>query len=106
MTTQAQKILQALKNNRGGIHPTYIIETLHIFQYNARIHELRKQYGCECKNGYRCSAQEHIVNKRLPNDTTLFVYEKSGENVDWEALRQDAISKRDNDTDTSLPLFS
>lgn len=105
MTTQAEKILKALKNNRNGIHPTYIIETLHIFQYNARIFELRKQFGCECKRGNRCTAQEHIINKRLDNGTTLYRYVKSGEFVDWEGMRQEAIRQQELEKEENLALF-
>jgi len=93
-TTQEDQILEALKINPGGLHPTYFIRDLFIYQYNARINGLRKRFGCECKNGNRCCASEHIINKRGPNKTTLFVYQKTG-GPDWEKMRLDAIKSRE-----------
>lgn len=74
-----------------GLHPTYIIESLHIFQYNARINGLRKRFGCECKNGVHCISEEHIINRRLPDKTTKFFYEKSDRN--WEGMRREVIQQ-------------
>lgn len=72
---QAESILKALKEaGDKGIHPTYIIVNLHIYQYNARIFELRELFGCTHKNGNSCSAKEHIINKTLEDGTTIFVY--------------------------------
>lgn len=76
MTTQEDKILKALKNNPSGLHPTYFIQDLFVYQYNARINGLRERFGCTHKNGNNyCNATEHIVNTRLKNGTTLFTYE-------------------------------
>jgi hypothetical protein len=94
--TQEEQILQALKNaGTMGVYPTYIIESLHIFQYSARINGLRKRFNCECKNGVHCCSSEHIINRRLPNGTTKFFYENTS--VDWEKKRQEAIKERDTD---------
>lgn len=93
MITQEQKILQALKGHTGGLHPTYFISDLHIYQYNARINGIRKSFGCECKNGYRCTSREHIINKTLSDGTTLFFYKKTGDDVDWEKMRLDVIAE-------------
>jgi hypothetical protein len=90
--TQEEKILKALKENPDGLHPTYFIADLHIFQYSARINGLREQFNCSCKNGYTCVSTEHIINRRLPNGTTKFYYKKTA-GPDWEALRQEAIQK-------------
>lgn len=92
--TQEEQILTELKKAGAmGLHPTYIIEVLHIFQYSARINGLRKRFNCECKNGVHCMSDEHIVNKRLGNGTTKFFYENTTK--DWEKERQEVIKKRD-----------
>ena len=93
MKSQELLILEALKRNPNGYHPTYFIADLHIYQYNRAIHNLRKMLNCECKNGYRCSAQEHIINKSMPDKTTKFFYERNGQNTDWEKLRHETIQK-------------
>lgn len=74
--SQEDLILRSLKMaGRAGLHPTYFIETLHIFQYNARINGLRSKFGCSCKNGRKyCGAREHIINFELSNGTTVFEY--------------------------------
>lgn len=90
--TQEETILMELKNaGLMGLHPTYLIESLHIFQYNARINGLRKRFGCECKNGVHCYAEEHIINRRLPDKTTKFFYEKTAR--EWEKYRQEVVQK-------------
>jgi hypothetical protein len=75
--SQEHKILSALKNHPEGLHPTFFIMDLKIFQYNARINGLREMFGCECKSGNRCSSEEHIINEKLKNGTTRFVYKKN-----------------------------
>lgn len=95
MSTQEDQILTDLKAYPQGLHPTHFIETLHIFQYNARLNGIRKRFGCSHKNGNTvCLATEHILNKRLDNGTTLFIY-KQTEGVDWEKTRKESIAKRD-----------
>jgi hypothetical protein len=90
--TQEDLILSELKRvGSDGLHPTYIIETLHIFQYNARVNGLRKRFNCNCKNGKHCFSDEHIINKRLPDKTTKFFYENTTK--DWEKERQEAVKK-------------
>lgn len=103
--TQEEQILTELKNaGLMGLHPTYFIESLHIFQYNARINGLRKRFNCECKNGLKCCSSEHIVNRRLPNGTTKFFYENTS--VNWEEVRQNTIRQRDKDRDKDLIINS
>ena len=93
--SQEDKILTDLKAYPQGLHPTHFIETLHIFQYNARINSLRTRFGCSHKNGNTvCVATEHIINKSMPNGTTLFFYRKTA-GVDWEKMRVESIEKRD-----------
>jgi hypothetical protein len=75
--SQEHKILSALKNHIYGLHPTFFTEHLHITQYGRAINNLRKWFRCECKSGNRCSSDEHIINKRLPNKTTVFIYKKN-----------------------------
>ena len=92
--TQEDRILVELKNAGSmGLHPTFIIEILHIFQYSARINGLRKRFNCECKNGVHCFSNEHIINERLKDGTTKFFYEDASTN--WEKVRVDAIKERD-----------
>lgn len=91
--TQEDQILKALKENPGGLHPTYFIRDLFIYQYNARINGLRERFHCSCKNGHFCVATEHIVNKRLPNNTTVFIYKKTV-GPDFEKMRIDTINER------------
>lgn len=94
--TQEDRILTELKKaGSSGLHPTYIIETLHIFQYSARVNGLRKRFNCQCKNGVRCISDEHIVNRRMPGGTTKFFYENTTK--DWEKERQEVIRKRDEE---------
>lgn len=98
MLTQEDQILTALKRNQGGLHPTHFIETLHIFQYNARINSLRTRFGCSHKNGNTvCLATEHIINKDMGNGTTLFFYRRT-EGVDWKKMREETIEQRDRVT--------
>lgn len=92
--TQEEKMLIALKEaSPNGLHPTYFVVDLHVYQYGRAINTLRKGFNCECKNGFRCSAQEHIYNKRMSDGTTCFFYEKSGSHVDWEKMRKDTVEK-------------
>jgi len=91
--TQEDLILDSLRDHPEGLHPTYFIADLHIYQYSARINGLRKRFNCQCKNGFRCSANHHIINKRLPNGTTKFFYEESGSVM--EKYRIETIEKRD-----------
>ena len=85
---QAESILKALKEaGDKGIHPTYIIVNLHIYQYNARIFELRELFGCTHKHSNSCSAKEHIINKTLDNGTTIFIY-KNDEADNFERMKQ------------------
>jgi len=93
LTQEEQILLELKKAGSIGLHPTFIIEVLHIFQYSARINGLRKRFNCECKNGVHCFSNEHIINRRLTNGTTKFFYEKTG--TDWEKVRQDTIKERD-----------
>jgi hypothetical protein len=105
MKSQTIKILEALKDHPEGLHPTYFIVDLHIYQYNARIHELREMFGCNCKNSNYCSAKEHIKNKDLNNGTTLFIYKKDPE-IDWETKRQSLIKKAVHSANSNpMPLF-
>ena len=103
--TQEQKILTILKNHPDGVHPSTLAFEAKITQYNARINGLRKDFGCECKNGYRCSGQTHIVNERQDDGTTKFFYIQSGSQINWEDLRNDAISKRDSLNGEEQSLF-
>lgn len=96
LTQEEQILLELKKAGSIGLHPTFIIEVLHIFQYSARINGLRKRFNCECKNGVHCFSSEHIINRRLPNGTTKFFYENTAK--DWEKERQDMIKKRDENT--------
>jgi len=90
--TQEQLILSELKKAGSmGLHPTYLIESLHVFQYNRAVNSIRKWFGCECKNGVHCLAEEHIINRRLPDSTTKFFYEK--DTKDWEGMRREAIQQ-------------
>ena len=91
-STQEEKILTALKECPDGLHPTFFIQDLFIYQYLARINGLRKRFGCECKNGRDCMATEHIVNKRLTNGTTKFFYKKTA-GPDWEGMRKEVVEK-------------
>lgn len=101
--TQEEKMLIALKENPSGLHPTYFVVDLHVYQYGRAINTLRKGFNCECKNGFRCSAQEHIYNKRMGDGTTKFFYEKSGSHVDWEKMRTETIEKlRDKEPEAGL----
>lgn len=93
LTQEDQILLELKKAGSMGLHPTFIIEVLHIFQYSARINGLRKRFNCQCKNGVHCSSDEHIVNKRLPDGTTKFFYENNI--IDWEKMRREAIKERD-----------
>lgn len=73
--TQVNKILTELKAaGDSGLHPTYFIETLHIYQYGARISDLRVLMGCSCHHAHRCPGLQHIVNKTMPDGTTRFYY--------------------------------
>lgn len=93
--SQEDRILTSLKNFPDGLHPTHFIETLHIFQYNARLNGLRTRFGCSHKNGNTvCLATEHIINKDMGNNTTLFFYRKT-EGVDWKKMREETIEQRD-----------
>ena len=93
MKTQEQKILEMLKAHPEGIHPSTLAFECKITQYNARVNGIRKLFNCECKNGYRCSSQEHIINRTMKDGTTRFFYEKAGQNTDWEKLRHETIQK-------------
>jgi hypothetical protein len=58
MKTQEDKILELLNN--------------------ARINGLRKRFGCSCKNNNTiCFATEHIINKRLEDNSTVFMYRET-----------------------------
>ncbi len=93
--TQENAILEELKKAGSmGLHPSCFIEFLHIYQYSARINGLRKRFNCQCKNGVHCVSSEHIINRRLPNGTTKFFYEKSPD-INWEGMRKEIIQKRD-----------
>lgn len=95
--SQEDRILTDLKAYPQGLHPTHFIERLHIFQYNSRIAGLRTRFGCSHKNGNTvCLATEHIINKDMGNNTTLFFYRKT-EGVDWEKERLNVIKKRDEE---------
>lgn len=77
MRSQEDTILQALKNATEGLHPTYLIQDLHVYQYNRAIHNLRTRFSCTHKNNNTiCFASEHIINKKLKNGTTIFLYKK------------------------------
>jgi len=90
--TQEQLILSELKKAGSmGLHPTYLIESLHVFQYNRAINTIRKWFNCECKNGVHCISEEHIINRRLPDGTTKFFDEKSER--EWEKMRVEAIQE-------------
>ena len=89
--SQENKILFALKQSPNGLHPTYFIVDLHIYQYNRAINNLRKRFNCNCKNGKHCFSDEHIINKRLPDKTTKFFYESTKK--DWEKERQEAVKQ-------------
>lgn len=102
--SQTDRILQALKENPDGLHPTYFIVTLHIYQYSARLHELRERFNCQCKNGYEfCNATEHIRNYDLKDGTTLFKYVVDNR-INWEKMRQETI-KEQQQTPTQNSLF-
>ena len=85
--SQEQKILIALQKNPNGLHPTYFIVDLHIYQYNARIFSIREQFGCIHKNNDICFATEHIINKTMPDGTTKFYYRKT-EDVSKKAIEE------------------
>ena len=94
-TSQEEMILRELKAaGTMGLHPTYFIRDLFVFQYNRAIHNIRKSLGCECKNGVHCMANEHIINRKLPDGTTKFFYEHTG--PDWESMRKEMIHKREH----------
>jgi|GEM_PF-4745043 len=103
--TQEQRILSILKRHPEGIHPSTLAFEAKITQYNARINGLRAEFGCECKNGYRCSGQRHIVNERQDDGTTKFFYIRSGSDIDWESMRKETVSKINEDEDVESSLF-
>ncbi|HWY36195.1 MAG TPA: hypothetical protein VNX68_16235 [Nitrosopumilaceae archaeon] len=87
-STQADKILQALRDaGKEGVHPTYFIADLHIFQYTARLHDVRKSIGCDCRHDKRCSNKQHIINKDLHNGTTKYYF------VDDEVRLNESMKK-------------
>lgn len=102
--SQTQKILEALKDaGREGLHPTYFIVNLHIYQYNARIYELREMFGCECKHSTTCSASEHIRNRDLHDGTTRFYYvntKEQGKELMRDYARQYHQEKENTPKDT------
>ena len=80
----------------------FFIESLHIYQYSARIHELRTQFGCQCKNSNdMCFATEHIRNYDLPDGTTLFKYHVDN-TQNWENMRVESIAKQNQQKQASL----
>lgn len=102
--SQADEILTALKSHPEGLHPTYFIESLHIFQYSARIHELRTRFGCTHKNSNTvCFANEHLINKDLQNGTTLFIYNRKNI-VDWKKMREETVEKINGTEKSSLQI--
>lgn len=102
MLSQSGEILKALKQHPGGLHPMFFIESLHIYQYSARIHELRTQFGCQCKNSNdMCFATEHIRNYDLPDGTTLFKYHVDN-TQNWENMRVESIAKQNQQKQASL----
>ena len=106
---QALRMLKALKEaGANGLHPTYFIVDLHIYQYNARIYNLRAAFGCTCKNGGYCSAKEHIKNRDQKNGSTKFFYIDDNVYLN-EAMKkyQDEVMKqmRDDDQREQEELF-
>jgi hypothetical protein len=94
MMSQEDRMLLALKQNPEGLHPTFFIVDLHVYQYNRAVNTLRTRFGCSHKNGNTvCLATEHIINKDMGNGTTLFFYRKT-EGVDWEKERLETIKKQ------------
>lgn len=90
MTKQALKVLNVIKSHgEGGVHPTTLIFEAKATQPNARIKEIRDAFGCMHRHSDNCSSQEHIINKRLENGTTVYIYERVGANVDWNKMRED-----------------
>ena len=101
--TQEEKILQELKRSGNiGLHPSTLVLSLKILQYNARINGLRQRFGCQCKNGNElCFATEHIRNYDLPDGTTLFKYHVDNSR-NWENMRRDAIAKQNEHKQVGL----
>lgn len=51
-------------SGKRGVTCQEITEYLNIFQYNARILQVRDDAGCKCKHGVnkKCKARYHIIN--------------------------------------------
>lgn len=75
LSNQAKKVLEVIKKHGVvGVHPTTLIFEAGATQPNARIFDIREYFGCTHKHSDVCFATEHIINKRLPNGTTVYVY--------------------------------
>lgn len=94
MKTQEDRILQLLQDNPEGLHPTTIVSETGVLQYNARINGLRQRFDCSHKNNNTiCFASEHIINKKLKNGTTIFMYEKTKKPWDYPQEKQEQVIK-------------
>jgi hypothetical protein len=102
-STQAMRILRALKEaGSGGCHPKVFIMDLKIWQYNARIYDLREQFDCHCKHSSICFAKEHIKNKTLSNGTTKFFYVDDTEKLNQQMKQYQEEDLRDDKSQSEL----
>ena len=93
LSKQAQEVLDVIKLHGDlGVHPTTLIFEAKVTQPNARIYDIREAFGCIHRHSDFCTATEHIINKRLSNGTTVYIYKKTP-GVDWENERRDAVKK-------------
>lgn len=103
--TQSQVILEALiEAGANGLHPTYFIADLHVYQYNARIHDLRESFDCNCKHNNSCISDQHIKNKTMPDGTTKYYYvdDRQKKADFFEQERINTVSKLEEDKPQTL----